>query len=102
MSMNMGSFGLNRTGHGGGAGRESNYNSARNYFAQYLKSKFVLLMSKEETDLESWIAKTPNAEIALCDIEVIQQFASWLCHHVRNRTCTTQESHLSSEVFKTF
>ena len=102
MSMNMGSFGLNRTGHGGGASRESNYNSARNYFAQYLQSKFVKLMSKEETDLESWIAKTPDAEKALCDIEVIQQFAHGYATTRRNRTCTTQESHLSSEVFKTF
>lgn len=52
-------------------------------------------MSKEETDLESWIAKTPNAEVALCDIEVIQQFASWLCHHAKK-----SDLHYSGEPLK--
>jgi hypothetical protein len=36
--MNRGNFGLNRTGHGGGAGREANYSVARNYYKNFLQS----------------------------------------------------------------
>ena len=82
--MNRGNFGLNRTGHGGGAGREANYNVARNYFKSFLQSEYVKLMSEDdESDLETWIINHPDAEGAVCDIEVIQQLASWLCDYAR-------------------
>lgn len=75
---------LNRTGHGGGAGREANYSVARNYFKSFLRSEYVKLMSEDdESDLNAWIINNPDAEGAICDIEVIQQFASWLGDYAR-------------------
>ena len=85
--MNTGSFGLDRTGHGGSA-RDSNYNSGRNYFTSFLKSDYVRLMSEDDDDdLEAWIQQNEGAEFAICDIEVIQQFASWLCNHASYGKC---------------
>jgi hypothetical protein len=82
--MNLGSFGLNRTGHDGGAGRENNYNSAKNYFCQFLQSEYVKLMAEDdESDFDTWVRNNEGAQSALCDVEVIQQFASWLCHHAK-------------------
>jgi hypothetical protein len=81
--MNVGSFGLNRTGHGGSA-RDSNVAMAQNFFCNFLKCDKVQLMGEEEeNNLESWINSKPNAMEAVCDIEVIQQFSSWLCHYAR-------------------
>ena len=49
--LNDGRYGLNRTGHGGSS-REANYDSARNYFVQFLKSPYLQLMSEDdESDL---------------------------------------------------
>ena len=45
--MNTGKFGLNRTGHGG-AGRENNYNAARNYLKSFLQSRYVQLISPDD------------------------------------------------------
>ena len=41
------------------------------------------MSEEEDADLDTWVAKTPSAKDALCDIEVIQQFASWLCHFAK-------------------
>ena len=38
---------------------------------------------EEENNLVSWINSKPNAMEAVCDIEIIQQFSSWLCHYAR-------------------
>jgi hypothetical protein len=85
--LNNGSFGLNRTGHGGSA-RDSNYNFGRNYFTSFLKCDYVRLMSEDDDDdLEAWIQQNEGAEFAICDIEVIQQFASWLCNHASYGKC---------------
>ena len=82
--MNLGSFGLNRTGHDGGAGRENNYNSAKNYFCQFLQSEYVKLMAEDdESDFDTWVRNNEGTQSAICDVEVIQQFASWLCHHAK-------------------
>ena len=81
--MNQGTFGLHRTGHGG-IGRAGNINAAKNYFKQFLQSDFVKLMNEDDDmELESWIESNITAEAALCDIEVIQQFATWLCDYAR-------------------
>ena len=94
LNMNIGSFDLNRTGYRG-LGRENNDNSARNYFVQYSKSDYVKLMSEEEdADLETWVAETPSAKDALCDIEVIQQFALWLCHFAKKSEKQYHGEHL--------
>jgi hypothetical protein len=54
------------------------------YFCSFMKSKYVSLMKdEEENNLESWVKANENAMSAICDIEVIQQFSSWLCHHAR-------------------
>jgi hypothetical protein len=82
--MNRGNFGLNRNGHGGGAGRQANYDQARNYFKSFLQSDYVKLMSEDdESDLETWVENNEAAEGAICNIEVIQQFSSWLCDFAR-------------------
>jgi hypothetical protein len=33
--------------------------------------------------MHSWIATNLNAQEALCDIEVVQQYASWLCNYAK-------------------
>ena len=59
--MNTGNFGLNRTGHGG-AGRENNYNAARNYLKSFLQSRYVQLISPDDdVDLEAWIERADCA-----------------------------------------
>lgn len=81
--MNNGSFGLNRTGHGGSS-RDANAVMAENYFCQYLKSEYVQLMKEEdENSLLTWKYDNTGAQDAICDVEVIQQFSSWLCHYAR-------------------
>ena len=45
--LNDGCYGLNRTGHGGSS-TEANYDSARNYFIQFLKSPYLTLMSEDD------------------------------------------------------
>jgi hypothetical protein len=55
-------------------------------FAIFLKCDKVQMMGEEEeNDLNVWINAQTNAMEAICDVEVIQQFASWLCHHAKNR-----------------
>ena len=67
--LNHGRYGLNRTGHGGSS-REANYESARNYFIQFLKSPYLKLMSEnDESDFEGWVANTADAESIVCDSE---------------------------------
>lgn len=84
--MNIGSFGLNRTGHGGST-RDGNVTMTQNFFCNFLKCENVQLMGEEEeNNLASWISTKSDAMEAICDIEVIQQFTSWLCHYARNRT----------------
>ena len=39
----------------------------------------------EENNLQLWVESHENAVSALCDVEVIQQFASWLCHYARTQ-----------------
>ena len=81
--MNKGSFGLNRTGHGGSS-RDPNAVMAENYFCQYLKSDYVQLMKEDdESGLLAWKDAHSGAQGALCDEGVIQQYASWLCNYAR-------------------
>lgn len=81
--MNVGSFGLNRTGHGGTT-RDSNVTMAQNFFCNILKCDKVQLMGEEEeNDLSSWMSTKSNAMEAICDTEVIQQFSSSLYHYAR-------------------
>ena len=81
--MNKGSFGLNRTGHGGSS-RDSNAVMADGYFCAYMKSPFAQLMQEEDNrTLQSWKDAHDGAQDAICDVEVIQQFASWLCNYAR-------------------
>ena len=79
----VGSFGFTRTGHVG-ISRNSNLKMAENYFKGFMKHEKVTLMTETyEGSLSTWVNETEDAEKAICDIEVIQQFASWLCSHAR-------------------
>jgi hypothetical protein len=49
-----------------------------------LQSDYVKLMSEDdESDLETWVENNAAAEGVICNIEVIQQFTSWLCDFAR-------------------
>lgn len=82
--MNIGSLGLVRSGVSVGIARTNNYNAARNHFTEFLK--FTDLMSSEfEGTLEEWLAtlEEPNA---ICDVEIVQQFATYLEKYARKST----------------
>jgi hypothetical protein len=71
IKMNKGSFGLNRTGHGGSS-RDPNAVMAEIYFCQYLKSEYVQLMKEEdEISLLTWKDANKGAQDAICDVDVI-------------------------------
>ena len=83
-TMNIGSLGLVRSGVSVGIARTNNYNAARNHFTEFLK--FTDLMSSEfEGTLEEWLAtlEEPNA---ICDVEIVQQFATYLEKYARKST----------------
>ena len=54
------------------------------FFCQYLKSKYINLMAEDDiSDFDTWVQNNEGAQNALCDVQVIEQFASWLCHNAR-------------------
>ena len=84
----VGSFGFNRTGHVG-ISRAPNVKMAESYIFSFLKHEKVGLMDENyEGCFLSWARATENAEKALCDVQVIQQFATWLCTHARKTVGT--------------
>jgi hypothetical protein len=77
--MNIGSFGLDRLGYGGES-RDPNYNAASNYFKEFLETEAVGLMNEdEENTFEEWVENNENAQELVCQIEVIEQFGTWMC-----------------------
>jgi hypothetical protein len=77
--LNIGSFGLERLGHGGES-RDPNYNATANYFKEFLESESVGLMNEDdENTFEEWVEKNENAQELVCQKEVVEQFGTWMC-----------------------
>lgn len=67
---------------------------AETYIISFLMHENVRLTDENyEGPFKSWAEATEHAEKALCDVQVIQQFASWLCTHGR-KTVGTKIQHL--------
>jgi hypothetical protein len=64
----------------GGESRDPNYNAASNYFKEFLESEAVGLMNEDEGNtFEEWVENNENAQELVCQIEVIEQFGTWMC-----------------------
>jgi hypothetical protein len=77
--LNIGTFGLERLGHGGEY-RDPNYNTTANYFKEFLEFESVGLMNEDdENTFEEWVEKNENSQELVCQKEVVERFGTWMC-----------------------